>query len=102
MSVDLKYTSRRVVSQGLVEIDTGDVVLHAPSGEQWLVACVRGDDLSWCGWPEGIARLSDCSLVKKATLEARLALLTELAAMGSDDHRQRHAAYVLAQEGGPR
>ena len=38
-----------------LEIDTGDVVRHAPTGETWTVALVDRDRLSWCGWPEGTA-----------------------------------------------
>ena len=48
------------------EIDTADHVHHAPSGEDWVVAYVRGDRLAWCGWPSdgrkttGCARASGC------------------------------------------
>ena len=76
-------------------IDTGDHVLHEPSGETWVVACVRGKSLSWCGWPEGMAALSDCKLVKKATPEERAKLLADLAAIGSSDHRAIYARAVL-------
>lgn len=40
----------------------GDHVLHHPSGEEWLVAWVEGADLAPAGWPECIARLSDCEV----------------------------------------
>jgi hypothetical protein len=76
-------------------IDTGDVVRHGPSGETWAVACVRGDRISWCGWPEGTAALSDCVLVEKATPEAREKLLRKLATMTGDDHRGRYARRIL-------
>jgi hypothetical protein len=56
-------------------IDTGDVVLHGPTQETWVVAFVRGEDLSWCGWPEGFAKLAACTLLTKATSETRLNLL---------------------------
>lgn len=79
-------------------VDTGDVVLHRPSGEKWTVACVQGEYLSWCGWPEGEAKLSDCDLVRKATPGERLRLLHELAAISESDHRQRYAAYILEKE----
>lgn len=75
----------------MTDIDTGDHVHHAPTGEAWIVACVRGDKLSWCGWPEGMADLSDCSLIRKATEEERLSLLHELAASSQNDHRARYA-----------
>jgi hypothetical protein len=77
-------------------IDTGDAVLHGPSGEGWIVACVRGDRLSWCGWPEGMADLSDCTLLRKATAEQRDALLAEMAKMQGGDHRGRYARERLA------
>jgi hypothetical protein len=79
-------------------IDTGDVVLHTPTGEEWLVACVRGDRLSWCGWPEGMADLADCTLVRKATAKERHSLLAEMAHIGDSDHRGRYARDRLATE----
>jgi hypothetical protein len=77
------------------EIDTGDVVLHGPTGERWVVACVEGDRLSWCGWPEGTAALSDCTLVIKAKPEEREKILQALADMSTNDHRRRYAVRVL-------
>ena len=56
-------------------IDTGDTVRHDPTGEKWIVAYVRGDRLAWCGWPEGEAALSDCTLITKATPDERDELL---------------------------
>jgi len=60
-----------------VMIDTGDTVRHISTGETWLVACVQGNDLSWCGWPEGYAKVNDCELIRKAPPEERLAMLAE-------------------------
>lgn len=71
-------------------IDTGDHVKHGPTGEEWVVAYVRGDRLAWCGWPEGEAALADCTLTKKATPERRDALLQEMATLG-DTARGRYA-----------
>jgi hypothetical protein len=79
----------------LVEIDTGDTVLHKPSGETWTVAYVRGDHLSWCGWPEGIAILSDCELVKAASDDERMSLLQQMARMEGNDSRGRYARWRL-------
>lgn len=62
-----------------VVIDTGDHVKHGPSGEEWTVAYVQNGYLSPCGWPEGEAKLSDCTLIEAATDEYRLNLLHELA-----------------------
>lgn len=66
------------------KIDTADHVEHGPSGESWVVAYVRGDRLAWCGWPQGEAALADCTLLMKATPEARDKLLREIAAIGND------------------
>lgn len=79
-------------------IDTADVVRHEPSGEEWLVACVRGDRLSCAGWPEGSALLSDCKLLRKAFPGDRAKLLAELAAIEGNDHRARYAREVLGRE----
>lgn len=79
-------------------IDTGDVVLHGPTGERWVVAYVKGKYLAWCGWPEGEALLSDCTLVEKATDEKRKGLLHEIANMPEDDPRRRYARLRLEAE----
>ena len=68
-------------------IDTADHVYHAPSGEAWVVAYVRGDRLAWCGWPEGEAALADCTLVKKAAPAERDKLLREMATSNMNDAR---------------
>lgn len=81
-----------------MSIDTADHVQHGPSGESWVVAYVRGDRLAWCGWPQGEAALSDCTLVKKATAEQRIKLLREMANGGSDP-RSRYASERLEAEG---
>lgn len=78
------------------DIDTGDHVHHAPSGEDWVVAYVRGDRLAWCGWPPGEAALSDCTLVKKATTAERDKLLHEMAASGNANMRKAYACERLA------
>jgi hypothetical protein len=58
-------------------ISAGDVVLHKPSGETWLVLGVstpRGE-LVPMGWPPSVERLADCMLVERrpggVTREAR-------------------------------
>lgn len=79
-------------------IDTGDFVLHRPTGEEWVVAYVRGDRLAACGWPDTLADLSDCELVKKATPEKRQEMLELLAA--SSGHRAAYAIEVLHREHG--
>lgn len=83
------------------DIDTADHVRHVPSGEDWVVAYVRGDRLAWCGWPQGEAALADCMLVKKATPGERDKLLREIADSGSNDARVSFARHRLEQEGKP-
>lgn len=74
-------------------IKTGDTVLHKPSGETWVVAYVRPEtnDLAWCGWPSGLARLSDCELVESCTPDESKDLLAQMAAMPEPDHRREYA-----------
>jgi ADP-ribose pyrophosphatase YjhB (NUDIX family) len=79
-----------------MKIDTGDTVKHAPSGETWVVACVRGNELSYVGWPEGFAKLSDCVLLEKASDDKRQKLLIEMSNMPGDDHRKRFALEKLS------
>lgn len=47
----------------------GDHVYHRPSQEKWLVAYADADrdELAWAGWPEGIAKLSDCELIHQCS-----------------------------------
>lgn len=79
-----------------LDLDTGDHVHHEPSGEDWVVAYVRGDRLAWCGWPQGEAALSDCTLLKKATPAERDKLLHEMADIGHD-MRASYAKKRLAE-----
>jgi hypothetical protein len=78
-------------------VRTGDHVLHAPTGETWVVAGVWPEDdrMSWCGWPEGYAKMSDCWVVKQATDEEHRALLERMAQMTGNDHRARYAKRML-------
>lgn len=78
-------------------IDTGDHVLHRPSGETWVVAYVREGRLSACGWPDEVVPAADCELVKKADAEQRQEWLEALASNGG--HRGDYARRVLAQSG---
>lgn len=47
----------------------GDHVIHVPSGERWVVAFAdpAKDEIAWAGWPDGRAKLSDCTVVKKVS-----------------------------------
>ena len=74
-----------------MDIETGDIVHHAPTGEKWLVAYVDGDRLCAVGWPETIAKLSDCTLVIKAEEDVREQLIKELAAMPGHEYDSRRS-----------
>lgn len=81
-------------------IDAGDTVKHGPTGETWVVAVVRDDRLMPCGWPESLAEIQDCTLVEKATPEARTEMLRTWAEMrpdqGQTDLRTSYARQALA------
>jgi hypothetical protein len=66
--------------EGDAPIRCGDVVLHRPSGEEWIVAAAdpESDALMWCGWPEGVAKLSDCELLRRASPEKSAELHAQL------------------------
>jgi len=72
-------------------IETGDVVLHEPSGEEWLVAFVEDGRLSWLGWTEGTANVADCKLVKKGTQEYRDIWQRDMLRLPDSDIRGRWA-----------
>jgi len=63
----------------------GDTVHHSPSGEDWLLAVdeERGR-VQPAGWPCSMAEAADCHLIKAASDEERLAMLTECMAMRDD------------------
>lgn len=83
---------------------TGDHVRHRPSGEVWVVAYVRPetDDLAWCGWPHGLARMYDCEMVKACSDEDHVKLLTDMSRV-ENDSRGSYArrAIVLRARGMP-
>lgn len=72
----------------------GDHVKHLPTGEEWVVAYVDGDDLAWCGWPDGLARVSDCVLTFEVNDAGHRKWLEEIAASKSG-RRARHAQAEL-------
>lgn len=78
-------------------MDTGDVVLHKPSGEHWVIAYVEGEQVCCCGWPKTYAPVRDCNLVKIATSEERLELLRKMADMAAPDTRRTYARHRLEQ-----
>jgi hypothetical protein len=79
-------------------MDTGDVILHHPSGENWVVGFVKGETLVAVGWPLEYASVRDCSIVRTATREERKALLQGMASMTDADPRKSYAMLRLSQE----
>jgi len=77
----------------------GDHVLHLPSDETWVVAYADPviDRLAWAGWPNGIARLSDCEITKQCSDEEHREAVDGWRNSGSDDGRK---SKVLAFYGG--
>lgn len=75
------------------DIDTGDHVLHRPTGESWIVAYVQGDRLAWVGWPGGTAAVADCEVIERASPEDRLRVLRNMAQSTGD--RARYARALL-------
>jgi hypothetical protein len=80
-----------------------DVVKHGPTGEEWVLACDQErEDVRPAGWPETLARASDCTLVEAASDVARLDMLGRVAAMRPDggryDGRKGAALRQLADE----
>jgi hypothetical protein len=81
-------------------IETADTVKHRPTGEEWIVAYVEGDRLCACGWPETLAKLSDCTLTEKATESEKQKLIRELASMPGQEYDSRRSwarNYLLAK-----
>jgi hypothetical protein len=75
---------RETAAIGQGSVRAGDHVLHGPTGETWLVAWAdpATDDLAWLGWPDGIARLSDCTRTKAASDEEHQQTLRSLKKLG--------------------
>lgn len=79
-------------------IDTGDAILHRPSGETWLVAYYNHGYVCCCGWPESLAKVEDCELKRKATPEQRHELLVKLSESQRCGGRGAYARWRLAKD----
>ncbi len=68
----------------------GDHVKHAPTGEEWELACdeERGEVMP-SGWPMGIAKAEHCTLIEAATDEKRMEVLTAWAKEGRGYEAER-------------
>ena len=87
-------------AQGQKRFRTGDVVRHIPSGEKWLVAWADTSEVVCCGWPESIAKASDCHLERAATDEEHLDLLKRIASSGRPSYRGARCREELARRCG--
>ena len=68
----------------------GDHVHHEPSGEDWIVAWCEGDDLAPAGWPNSLARLSDCRITRRlGSPEHILAVLDWVKSPGNDSRKSK-------------
>ena len=80
----------------------GDQVLHRPTGERWLVAWAdpTTNDIAWAGWPNGLARLSDCETIWRCTDERHAQAVDEWrrSRSGSDRRRRVLAMYGTDEE----
>ena len=81
-----------------VVIKPGDTVYHKPTGERWVVSFVQDGRLSWIGWPEGYADLSDCVLVKSCSFEESFNMMRHLASRRGGDSRTRYAKWLMERE----
>lgn len=94
-------------------VRAGDHIFHKPSGEKWLVAAVspEGKRLVCAGWPETIADIADCEVIKysdEANYEKMLedcrvlddtrGLWTREVFRVRREHGERQAAKVLTFE----
>ncbi len=66
---------------GRAMIDTGDIIKHKETGEEWLVAYVEDGRLACIGWPLSIVPVADCELIRKATSQQRQEWLERMADM---------------------
>lgn len=78
-------------------IRCGDHVHHGPADETWVVAWADYEtgDLAWCGWPNGMARLSDCTLVKAASDDEHFDLLKRV--LNVEDSRAARARRLYGE-----
>jgi hypothetical protein len=74
----------------------GDIVLHRPSGERWMLACDEYQgEVVCCGWPETFAKASDCELRHAANDADRRTVLADVS-RHHDTIRGRRAYSQLA------
>lgn len=70
-------------------IDTADSVMHKPTGNKLIVACVYEGRVYWIGWPAGSAPIEEFALLKKAKPSDRKWWLKEISKPGQPDSDDR-------------
>jgi hypothetical protein len=80
-------------------IEIGDVVEHGPSGEEWTVcyADYKTGKLAWFGWPDGLADIANCTLIRKSSPERR-AQWIKLAGQNAASQRRFAKAFEMYGE----
>lgn len=82
----------------------GDHVYHRPSGETLEVAYadVERNRMSWAGWPDGTAELSDCDVVFRCSDEEHEAAVDRWRASKATGPRRDNVLRLYAEpdEGG--
>lgn len=76
----------------------GDAVKHVPSGETWTVAAPSpdGTEIVCCGWPESIAKASDCEMASRCHREEAVQMAMDVAK--GTDLRASWARHWLASQ----
>lgn len=80
---------------------TGDIVLHLPSNEEWVVAWAdhKSGYMAPCGWPTCQALISDCTIIREATDAEYKGLIDQLSNSGrSDAHKAAEIARAALKE----
>lgn len=80
----------------------GDTVHHFPTGENWILAVDQfGDEVSPCGWPETIAKATDCTILERSSDKQRHDQLLKSSKIREPaDIRRREARHQLDIQGG--
>jgi hypothetical protein len=69
------------------DLDTGDIIVHRPTKDVYMVACVHYPYLHTAGYPEMRLQVDSCVLKTKATESQRRANLEAMAQSASKGHR---------------
>lgn len=68
-------------------IDSGDVVVHRPTGENWVIGASTGKYVYPQGWPPTRANAADCDLVERASIAWFRETIFEWSEKKSSDER---------------